>query len=104
LRQIKDDQGMREVLELKRMASAGATDEWSCRIGVSGGLEGLGQASASLGRVPCSPGLFQKLFGVMIEVHRSHGPDYITHALHDGFVHLLSLCGGCQKSVAKNSR
>jgi hypothetical protein len=42
LRQIRDDEGFREVLELKRMPSAGATGDWLRRGEVSGGLGGLG--------------------------------------------------------------
>jgi len=42
LRQIRDDAGLREVLELKRMPSADATGDWLRRRGVSGGLDGLG--------------------------------------------------------------
>lgn len=42
LRQIRDDEGLREVLELKRMPSADATGDWLRRGGVGGGLEGLG--------------------------------------------------------------
>jgi len=41
LRQIRDDDGLREVLELKRMPSADATGDWLRRSGASGGLEGL---------------------------------------------------------------
>jgi hypothetical protein len=42
LRQIRDDEGLREVLELKRMPSADATGDFLRRGGVGGGLEGLG--------------------------------------------------------------
>jgi hypothetical protein len=42
LRQIRDDDGLREVLELKRMPSADATGDWLRRGGVRGGLGGLG--------------------------------------------------------------
>jgi hypothetical protein len=42
LRQIRDDDGLREVLELKRMPSADATGDWLRRRGVSSGVEGLG--------------------------------------------------------------
>lgn len=45
LRQIREDQGLREVLELKRMPSADATGDWLRRIGVSGGLQGLGRVN-----------------------------------------------------------
>lgn len=42
LRQIRDDQGLREVLAIKRMASSDASGDWLRRSGVNGGLEGLG--------------------------------------------------------------
>jgi len=42
LRQIRDDEGLREVLELERMPSTDATGDWLRRGGVSSGLEGLG--------------------------------------------------------------
>ena len=42
LRQIRDDDGLREVLGLEQMPSADATGDWLRRGGVSGGLEGLG--------------------------------------------------------------
>jgi len=45
LRQIRDDQGLRDVLELKRMPSADATGDWLRRSSVSGGLEGLGRVN-----------------------------------------------------------
>lgn len=45
LRGIRDDLGLREVLELKRMASADATGDWLRRSGVSSGLEGLGRVN-----------------------------------------------------------
>jgi len=48
LRQIRDDQGLREVLELKRMPSADATGDWLRRSGVGGGLEGLGRVNRRL--------------------------------------------------------
>ena len=41
LRQIRDDQGFREGLELKRMASADATGDWLRRSGATAGLAGL---------------------------------------------------------------
>ena len=42
LRQIRDDDGLREVLGLEQMPSSDATGDWLRRRGVSGGLEGLG--------------------------------------------------------------
>ena len=39
LRQIKDDQGLREILTLERMASSDATGDWLRRSGVNGGLK-----------------------------------------------------------------
>jgi hypothetical protein len=48
LRQIRDDDGLREVLEQNRMASADATGDWLRRGGVSGGLEGLGAVNRRL--------------------------------------------------------
>jgi hypothetical protein len=42
LRQIREDDGLREVLELKRMPSADASGDWLRRGGLGGGLEGLG--------------------------------------------------------------
>jgi hypothetical protein len=41
LRQIRDDSGLREVLELNRMPSSDATGDWLRRSGVNGSLEGL---------------------------------------------------------------
>ena len=40
-RQIKDDEGLREVLPLKRIPSADAIGDWMRRIGHNGGLKGL---------------------------------------------------------------
>ena len=45
LRQIRDDQGLREVLALHRVPSSDATGDWLRRSGVNGGLEGLGKAN-----------------------------------------------------------
>lgn len=45
LRQIRDDQGLREVLALQRMPSSDATGDWLRRSGVNGGLEGLGKVN-----------------------------------------------------------
>lgn len=45
LRQIRDDQGLREVLALDRMPSSDATGDWLRRSGVNGGLEGLGKVN-----------------------------------------------------------
>jgi hypothetical protein len=41
LRQIKQDQGLREVLGIERMPSSDATGDWLRRSGVNGGLEAL---------------------------------------------------------------
>ena len=41
VRQIRDDQGLREVLPLNRMPSSDATGDWLRRSGVNGSLEGL---------------------------------------------------------------
>ena len=38
LRQIRDDQGLREILPLERMPSSDATGDWMRRSGVNGGL------------------------------------------------------------------
>jgi len=45
LRQIRDDQGLREVLTLHRVPSSDATGDWLRRSGVNGGLEGLGKVN-----------------------------------------------------------
>ena len=45
LRQIRDDDGLREVLGLEQMPSADATGDWLRRGGASGGLEALGGVS-----------------------------------------------------------
>mgnify|MGYP001193398013 CR=1 FL=1 len=45
LRQIRDDQGLREVLALHRVPSSDATGDWLRRSGVNGGLEGLGKVN-----------------------------------------------------------
>ena len=42
LRQIRNDQGLRELLELDRMPSSDATGDWLRRSYDKGGLEGLG--------------------------------------------------------------
>jgi Transposase DDE domain group 1 len=41
IREIRDDVGLREVLQMKRMPSADATGDWLRRSGKNGGLEGL---------------------------------------------------------------
>jgi hypothetical protein len=41
LRQIREDEGLREVLPLRRVPSADAIGDWLRRMGGSGGLEGL---------------------------------------------------------------
>ena len=43
LRQIRADQGLREVLELRRLPSSDATGDWMRVAGSRGGLEGLGK-------------------------------------------------------------
>ncbi len=45
LRQIRNDQGLREVLGLERMPSSDATGDWLRRNGVNGGLECLGEVN-----------------------------------------------------------
>ena len=45
LRQIRDDQGLREVLALERMPCADTIGDWLRRNAVNGGLEGLGQVN-----------------------------------------------------------
>jgi hypothetical protein len=45
LRQIRQDQGLREVLGVERMASSDATGDWLRRSGVNGGLEALGKVN-----------------------------------------------------------
>lgn len=45
LRQIRVDQGLREVLPLGRMPSADATGDWLRRCGINAGLEGLGKVN-----------------------------------------------------------
>ncbi len=41
IREIRDDVGLREVLQMERIASADATGDWLRRSGRNGGLEGL---------------------------------------------------------------
>lgn len=43
IREIREDVGLREVLQMKRMPSADATGDWLRRSGNNGGLEGLGE-------------------------------------------------------------
>lgn len=45
LRQIRNDNGLREILPLKRIPSSDATGDWLRRNGVNGGLEGLGKVN-----------------------------------------------------------
>lgn len=45
LRQIRADQGLREVLELKRLPSSDATGDWMRTSAARGGLEGLGKVN-----------------------------------------------------------
>jgi hypothetical protein len=46
LRQIRQDQGLRQVLEIGRMPSSDAMGDWLRRNGVNGGLEALGEVNA----------------------------------------------------------
>ncbi len=48
LRQIRDDNGLREVLPLHRMPSSDATGDWMRRTGVNTGLEGLGKVNREI--------------------------------------------------------
>ena len=48
LRQIKDDRGLREVLQLERMPSSDATGDWLRRSGVNGGLESLAKVNGKI--------------------------------------------------------
>jgi hypothetical protein len=52
LRQIRDDQGLREVLELETMGSSDATGDWLRRSGDTGGLEGLEQVNRRVLNTP----------------------------------------------------
>lgn len=45
LRQIRDDDGLREVLPFCRMPSSDATGDWLRRSGVNAGLQGLGKVN-----------------------------------------------------------
>jgi len=45
LRQIKNDQGLREILPLGRMPSSDATGDWMRRSGSNSGLDGLGKVN-----------------------------------------------------------
>lgn len=45
LRQIRDDQGLREVIGLRRMPSSDATGDWLRRSGINGSLEKLGRVN-----------------------------------------------------------
>jgi hypothetical protein len=44
-RQIRDDQGLREVLGMEKMPSSDATGDWLRRNGKSGGLDGLSKVN-----------------------------------------------------------
>lgn len=44
-RQIRDDDGLREILPLERIPSSDATGDWLRRSGTNGGLEGLGKVN-----------------------------------------------------------
>ncbi len=48
LRQIREDEGLREVLPLGRVPSADAMGDWLRRVGGNGGLEGLGKVEQGL--------------------------------------------------------
>ncbi len=48
LRQIRDDDGLRWVLPLERVASSDATGDWLRGMGRRGGLEGLGKVNRRL--------------------------------------------------------
>jgi hypothetical protein len=41
VRQIREDQGLREILKMYRIPSSDAVGDWLRRSGVNGGLEGL---------------------------------------------------------------
>ena len=41
IREIRSDEGLREVLPLKRIPSSDAAGDWLRRMGEGGGLEGL---------------------------------------------------------------
>ena len=45
LRQIRDDDGLREVLPKRRMPFSNATGDWLRRNGINTGLEGLGKVN-----------------------------------------------------------
>lgn len=45
LRQIRDDQGLREVLPLERLPSSDATGDWMRRSGLNGGLQALAKVN-----------------------------------------------------------
>jgi hypothetical protein len=51
MREIRCDEGLREVLSLERMPSSDATGDWLRRTGVNGGLEGLGKVNRKLLKV-----------------------------------------------------
>jgi hypothetical protein len=44
-REIREDMGLREILEMERMPSTDATGDWLRRSGNNGGLEGLGKVN-----------------------------------------------------------
>jgi len=48
LRQIREDEGLREVLPLRRVPSADAMGDWLRRVGGNGDLEGLGKVEQGL--------------------------------------------------------
>ncbi|WP_435549165.1 IS1380-like element ISDssp4 family transposase, partial [Desulfobacterium sp. N47] len=48
LRQIRKDDGLREVLPLKRMPSSDATGDWLRRSGINGSLKGLAEVNRKI--------------------------------------------------------
>lgn len=48
LRQIREDSGLREVLEMYRLPSSDATGDWLRTTGANGGLEGLGKVNQAV--------------------------------------------------------
>jgi len=48
LRQIREDSGLREVLEMHRLPSSDATGDWLRTTGANGGLEGLGKVNQTV--------------------------------------------------------
>jgi len=48
LRVIRQDEGLREILPLERIPSSDATGDWLRRMGINGGLSGLGEVNQKL--------------------------------------------------------